>query len=132
MTTPYDWFAKINTNYYGHMTKKATTPIYGKTLLISSSLEPNGQWLWDLVCCIGNLGPTRFSQMMILGWPWPTLWQGTWPVEESTSFLTALEQKCWLDSMKLCWVNFLELHYDIVLFSSHCVPFKVSSWNTLP
>ena len=67
MTTPYDWFAKINTNYYGHMTKKATTPIYGKTLLISSSLEPNGQWLWDLVCCIGNLGPTRFSQMMILG-----------------------------------------------------------------
>ena len=30
MTTPYDWLAKICTNCYGHMTKMATTPIYGK------------------------------------------------------------------------------------------------------
>ena len=30
MTTPYDWLAKICTNCYGHMTKIATKPIYGK------------------------------------------------------------------------------------------------------
>ena len=33
MTTPYDWLAKIGTNYYGHMTKMATKPIYGKKYL---------------------------------------------------------------------------------------------------
>ena len=33
MTTPYDWFAKIDTNCYGHMTKMATMPIYGKNSL---------------------------------------------------------------------------------------------------
>ena len=32
MKTPYDRLAKIYTNYTGHMTKMATTPIYGKTL----------------------------------------------------------------------------------------------------
>ena len=30
MTTPDGWFAKICTNCYGHMTKMATKPIYGK------------------------------------------------------------------------------------------------------
>ena len=30
MTTHYDWLAKIYTNCYGHMTKMATMPIYGK------------------------------------------------------------------------------------------------------
>ena len=33
MTTPFDWLAKIYTNCYGHMTKMATKPIYGKTPL---------------------------------------------------------------------------------------------------
>ena len=33
MTTPYDWLTKICTNCYGHMTKMATTPIYGKNYL---------------------------------------------------------------------------------------------------
>ena len=33
MTTPYDWLAKIYTNCSGHMTKMATTPIYGKNSL---------------------------------------------------------------------------------------------------
>ena len=32
MTTPNDWLAKIYTNCYGHMTKMAATPIYGKTI----------------------------------------------------------------------------------------------------
>ena len=43
---------------------------------MSSSLEPKGQWHWDLVCSIWDVGPTRFAQMINLGWPWPTLWQG--------------------------------------------------------
>ena len=30
MTTPYNWFVKIDTNCNGHMTKMAATPIYGK------------------------------------------------------------------------------------------------------
>ena len=67
MKTPYDRLAKIYTNCTGHMTKMATTPIYGKTPYISSSLEPKGQWPWDLVCSIGDVGPTRFAQMMNLG-----------------------------------------------------------------
>ena len=31
--TPYDKLAKICTKYFGHMTKMAATPIYGKNLL---------------------------------------------------------------------------------------------------
>ena len=30
MKTPYDKLAKIYANYFGHMTKMATRPIYGK------------------------------------------------------------------------------------------------------
>ena len=67
MTTPYDRLAKIYTNCYGHMTKMATMPTYGKNSLKSSSLEPKGHWLWDLVCSIGDVGPIRFAQMMNLG-----------------------------------------------------------------
>ena len=33
VTTPFDWLAKICTNCYGHMTKMATKPIYGKNYL---------------------------------------------------------------------------------------------------
>ena len=33
MKTPYDRLAKIYTNCYGHMTKMATMPIYGKNPL---------------------------------------------------------------------------------------------------
>ena len=33
MTTPYDWLAKFYKNCYGHMTKVATKPIYGKNYL---------------------------------------------------------------------------------------------------
>ena len=32
MKSPYDRLAKFCTNCSGHMTKLATTPIYGKTL----------------------------------------------------------------------------------------------------
>ena len=30
MKTPYDRLAKIETNWFGYMTKLATTPIYGE------------------------------------------------------------------------------------------------------
>ena len=33
MKTPYDKSAKIYAKYFGHMTKMAATPIYGKNLL---------------------------------------------------------------------------------------------------
>ena len=68
MTTPYDWLAKICTNCYGHITKMATKPIYGKNYLnILSSLEPKRQWPWNLLCSIEDVVPTRFAQMMNLG-----------------------------------------------------------------
>ena len=38
-----------------------------KTFQISSSLEPEGQWPWDLVCSIADVGPLQFAQMMNLG-----------------------------------------------------------------
>ena len=47
-------------------------PYMVKTLKKSSSPEPEVWWPWDLVCSIGVVGPTKFVQMMILGWPWPT------------------------------------------------------------
>ena len=47
-------------------------PYMIKTLQKSFPPEPEGQWPWDLVCSIGDVGPTKFVQMMILGWSWPT------------------------------------------------------------
>ena len=46
-------------------------PYMVKTLK-KSSPEPEGRWPWDLVCSIRVVGPTKFVQMMILSWPWPT------------------------------------------------------------
>ena len=66
MKTPHDRLTKIYTNCTGHMTKMAIMPIYGKTIKISSSLEPKGQWPWDLVCSIVDVGPIQFAQMMTL------------------------------------------------------------------
>ena len=65
MKPSYDKFAKIYAKYFGHMTKMAAMPIYGKNPL-------EGLWYWDLVCSIGDVGSTKFVQMMILSWPWPT------------------------------------------------------------
>ena len=67
MTTPSDWLAKIYTNCYGHMTKMATTPIYGKNSLNIFFSGTKGHWLLGLVCSIGDVGPTNFAQMMNLG-----------------------------------------------------------------
>ena len=51
-------------------------PYMVKTHQKSFSSEPKGQWPWALVCSIGALGPSKFIQMITLGWPWPILWQG--------------------------------------------------------
>ena len=47
------------------MTKMTTMPIYGKNPLKIIFPEPEGRWPWDLVCSIGDVGPTKFVQMMI-------------------------------------------------------------------
>ena len=64
--TPYDRLAKIYTNCTGHMTKMATTPINGKNPL---NVFFSGKRPSDLVCSIGDVGPTRFAQMINLGRP---------------------------------------------------------------
>ena len=67
--TTYDKLAKLYMNYFGHMTKMAATSIYGKKTfksLLLKNQRANGQWHWDLVCSIGDMGPTKFVQMIIL------------------------------------------------------------------
>ena len=68
METPYEKLA-IYTNCSGHMTKMAAAPKYGKNRLKTSTPEPEGLPLGNLVCSIGDLGPTKFVQMMIIGCP---------------------------------------------------------------
>ena len=41
-------------------------PYMVKTLKYSAP-EPESRLPWDLVCCIKNIGPTKFIQIMILG-----------------------------------------------------------------
>ena len=62
---------KLPSNGHDHMTKMATMPVYGKTFKKSSSLEPNSQWSWNLVCSVGYSSTTKLLQMMTLDWPWP-------------------------------------------------------------
>ena len=54
------------------MIKMATTPIYGKNPLKSSSQNQKADD-WELVWSIEDGWPTKFVQIMILGWPWPTI-----------------------------------------------------------
>ena len=67
MTTPYDWLAKTYRNCYGHMTIMATMPIYVKNSLNLFFSETKRPLFLDLVCRIGDVGPTRLAQMMNLG-----------------------------------------------------------------
>ena len=64
MKTPYDRLAKIYTNCTGHMTKMVTMPIYGRNPLNTIFSETKRPMA--LVCSIGDVGPTRFAQMMNL------------------------------------------------------------------
>ena len=67
---------KIDTNEFGHMTKMAAMPIYGKNLKKSSPPEPLDRWPWNLVCSIVYGSTTKIVQIMALGWPWLILRQG--------------------------------------------------------
>ena len=66
MKTPYNNLAKIYANSFGHLTKMADMPIYGKKplkiifrtrRLVTLGLGIN---IWDV-------GPIKFVEMMILG-----------------------------------------------------------------
>ena len=51
------------------MAQMAAMPIYGKkTFKKSSSPEPEGRQLLDLLCSIWGVRPTKFVQMMIPGY----------------------------------------------------------------
>ena len=70
ITWPIELKFHINTPYArsncsGHMTKMAIKPIYGKTFLniFSGTIR---QMAWDLVWSIGDMGRTRFAQIMHL------------------------------------------------------------------
>ena len=67
MKTPYDRLVKIYTNCSGHKINIAITPLFIVKQSISSSLELKGEWPCESVCSIGDVGPTRFAQMMKLG-----------------------------------------------------------------
>ena len=59
------------------MTKMTATPMYKKKNLQKySSLEPKDKLPLALTCSIWDVSPAKFGQMMILGWPCPTLWLG--------------------------------------------------------
>ena len=75
MQPPGNMGTKVWSNGSGHMTKMAVMPKYGKNLK-KSSQKPQGWLLWNLVCSIRRLSTTKSVQIMILGWPWPILWQG--------------------------------------------------------
>ena len=66
MKTSYDKLAKIYAKYFGDMTKMAATPIYGKKHLKIFFLRTRRPMTWDLVCSIGDVGPTKIVQMMII------------------------------------------------------------------
>ena len=72
----WDGGTRVCSNVPGHMTKMAAMTIYGENLKKSSSLEPKGQWRWNLICSIRWSSTTKFVQLMTLGWPWPILRQG--------------------------------------------------------
>ena len=74
------WHGETNiySNGPGHLTKVAAIAIY--TCMVKPiqkfSQKQNGRWPWNLVCSNCDLGPTKFVQMITLGWPWPVLHQG--------------------------------------------------------
>ena len=55
---PWEGGTKVYIHGPGHMTKMAATPIYGKNLKKSSSPEPAGRFLRNLVCSIWDSCPS--------------------------------------------------------------------------
>ena len=59
------------------MTKMATIPVYGiKLLKLLQDQKVYNLGLGIYIYMIGDMGSTKFAQMIILGWPWTTLRQG--------------------------------------------------------
>ena len=57
METPSNGGTKVCSNGPGHMSKMATTPIYGKNPF---KIFIKNRRLMTLVCNIGDVGPTKF------------------------------------------------------------------------
>ena len=57
----------IFSNGSGHMTKMATTPIYGKKSFKNILQNQKADELFYLVYNIGDVGPTKIVQIMIYG-----------------------------------------------------------------
>ena len=55
---PWVGGTKVCSRHLGHMTKMATTPMYGKNPSKSSSPEPAGRFSRNLVCSIGDSCPS--------------------------------------------------------------------------
>ena len=55
---PWVGGTKVCSWHLGHMTKMATTPIYGKNPSKSSSPEPAARFSRNLVCSIGDSSPS--------------------------------------------------------------------------
>ena len=58
---PWVCGTKVCSRHLGHMTKMATTPIYGKNIQKSSTPEPAGRFSQNLVCSIRELYPIIVS-----------------------------------------------------------------------
>ena len=72
METPKDGGTKVCSNGPGHMTKMAAMPIDAKNPLKIFIFRTRRPRPGDLVCSIRDVGPTKFVQMVVLAWPWPT------------------------------------------------------------
>ena len=57
---------KVCLPHLGHVIKMAAMPTYGKNPL-KSSPELKGQWPWDVVCSIGNMGHIKFENIITFG-----------------------------------------------------------------
>ena len=64
--TPWQGGKKVYINGPGHMTKMAAMPIYSKNLYKSSSQEPAGRFLQNLVCLSGTPAHHSLYKMMTL------------------------------------------------------------------
>ena len=53
---------KVCSNGPGHITKMVAAPM---KIPLKFSSEPESRQPWDLVCSIGDVGPSKFVQMII-------------------------------------------------------------------
>ena len=68
METSYGNLAKVHSNCSGIMTKMATIPVYGiKLLKLLQDQKVYNLGLGIYIYMIGDMGSTKFAQMIILG-----------------------------------------------------------------